>query len=289
MRSEEEIYQLILDVAQKEDRILAVYLEGSRANRNAPRDIFQDYDIAYVVKETKSFIEEKNWIECFGPILYMQRPDDHPFYPSQPKEHYGYLMQFKDGVRIDLTLRTLRNARQEISENQMIKILLDKGPYLDKKTPTSDVDFWVKKPTEPEFLACCNEFWWCTNNVAKALYRQRMLAAFDVTDLILRMELRRLLAWKAGVVMDFKVNIGKSDIYLADVLPKDHKRLLDTYFSNDLDRAWESVLILCQHFRETALWLAQKLSFDYHDEEGQAALAYLERVRRLPLNAKEVE
>ncbi len=78
MRSEEETYGLIMDIAKADERILAVYMNGSRTNPNVPKDLFQDYDIVYVVKETKTFIEDKDWIHKFGEILYMQYPDEYP-------------------------------------------------------------------------------------------------------------------------------------------------------------------------------------------------------------------
>lgn len=49
MRSEKEMFDLILDIAKGDDRIRAVYMNGSRTNQNAIPDIFQDYDIVYVV------------------------------------------------------------------------------------------------------------------------------------------------------------------------------------------------------------------------------------------------
>lgn len=55
MRTEEQMMKLILDTAKEDERILAVYMNGSRTNPNAPKDIFQDYDIIYVVTETESF------------------------------------------------------------------------------------------------------------------------------------------------------------------------------------------------------------------------------------------
>ena len=61
MRTENEMYSLILEVAKNDDRIKAVYMNGSRANENVPKDMFQDYDIVYVVEETQSFIEDKDW------------------------------------------------------------------------------------------------------------------------------------------------------------------------------------------------------------------------------------
>jgi hypothetical protein len=52
-------------------------MNGSRTNPNVPKDIFQDYDIVYVVTDTASFIEDENRIKifpddcvlvCVGPI-----------------------------------------------------------------------------------------------------------------------------------------------------------------------------------------------------------------------------
>lgn len=45
MRTEKEMYDLILNIANNDERIRAVYLNGSRTNPNVPKDIFQDYDV----------------------------------------------------------------------------------------------------------------------------------------------------------------------------------------------------------------------------------------------------
>ncbi|MDE7212570.1 MAG: aminoglycoside 6-adenylyltransferase, partial [Lachnospiraceae bacterium] len=74
MRTEQEMYDLILKVAREDEKIRAVYLDGSRTNPNAPKDIFQDYDVVYVVRETADFIKDRDWVSrMFGEILYMQR------------------------------------------------------------------------------------------------------------------------------------------------------------------------------------------------------------------------
>lgn len=72
MRTEQEMFDLILHTAREDARIRAVYMNGSRTNKNVPKDIFQDYDIVYVVTETKPFIEDKSWIDRFGERLFMQ-------------------------------------------------------------------------------------------------------------------------------------------------------------------------------------------------------------------------
>ena len=78
MRTEKEMFDLILQIAKEDEGILGVYMNGSRTNVNVPKDIFQDYDVVYVVKDTKSYIENKSWIDNFGERLYMQYPDEHP-------------------------------------------------------------------------------------------------------------------------------------------------------------------------------------------------------------------
>ena len=61
MRSEKEMMELILSVARKDERIRAVYMNGSRTNPNVKKDIFQDYDIVYVVKEKQAlFMKTKD-------------------------------------------------------------------------------------------------------------------------------------------------------------------------------------------------------------------------------------
>lgn len=75
MRTEKEMFDLILGVANRDSRVRAVYMNGSRANPNVKKDIFQDYDIVYVVTETESFIADEGWINVFGELIILQEPD----------------------------------------------------------------------------------------------------------------------------------------------------------------------------------------------------------------------
>ena len=184
MRSEEEIYRLLIDIAKSDDRILAAYMNGSRTNPNVPKDIFQDYDIVYVVRETKTFIEDKDWIHRFGKILYMQYPDESPYYPSDKENSYAWLMQFEDGVRIDLTVQSTQFALEHIHDDKLCRILLDKENLLPEIPKSTDEDYYVKKPTDAQFQACANEFWWCSNNIAKGLWREEMPYVQDMANFV---------------------------------------------------------------------------------------------------------
>jgi aminoglycoside 6-adenylyltransferase len=77
MRSEEEMVERILNIAQNDERIRAVSLNGSRANPNARRDIFQDFDIVYMVTDVDAFKSDSAWIQQYSSI-YRLRPFSSP-------------------------------------------------------------------------------------------------------------------------------------------------------------------------------------------------------------------
>ena len=289
MRKEQDIYQLILNIANNDSRILAVYMNGSRTNKNVPRDIFQDYDIAYVVKETESFIEDKTWIDNFGDIMYMQYPDESPNYPSDKANSYGWLMQFKDGVRIDLTVKTVSCAIEEIHQDKLCKILLDKSNILPPIESASDEQYWIKKPTKEQYLACCNEFWWCSNNIAKGLWRSEMPYVQDMTNYVVRKELERMLSWKIGILKNYSVSVGKSAKYMYRWLSEDeYNQYLSTYFGGNVSEAWEAISIMCNLFEDAACWVSELLGYEYNFEEGKAARNFLDHVRYLPKDAEDI-
>ena len=75
MRSEREMYQLILGYAQQDPRVRGVILNGSRANPTAKLDQFRDYDIVYLVTDVAPF-KEGDISPAFGEVLVMQRRAD---------------------------------------------------------------------------------------------------------------------------------------------------------------------------------------------------------------------
>ncbi len=276
MRTENEIYKLILDIAQNDHRIKAVYMNGSRTNKNVPKDMFQDYDIVYVVEKTKDFIEDKDWINRFGEILYMQYPDENPYFPSNKDNSYAWLMQFADGVRIDLTVQSVNYALHSIKNDKLCRILLDKENILPQIEPATDCDYWVTKPTKEQFLAACNEFWWCTNNLAKGLWREEMPYVQDMTNYCVRTELIKMLNWKVGLITNWSVSTGKSSKYLYKWLSKEEWQMfLSTYFDCDINNAWKAVFIMCDLFMNVARYVGERLGYGYNEEEGARALHYL--------------
>lgn len=289
MRNESEMYQLFINIANRDNRILAVYMNGSRTNVNAPKDIFQDYDIVFVVKETKPFIETPDWIQQFGTILYMQYPDESPDCPGDKEHFYGWLMQFDDGVRIDLHVETVTHAREHIGDDRLCRVLLDKEHVLPEIPQATDADYYVKKPSQEQFHACTNEFWWCSNNLAKGLWRDEIPYVQDMANCIVRKELEKMLSWKVGLKTNFGVSVGKSAKYLYKwISQEEYENYLNTYFGGNTRDAWRAIFLMCDLFDSTARKVAKELGYTYHEKEAKAARNFLEHVHHLPKNAEEI-
>ena len=289
MRTEKEMMDVILKTAMEDQRIRGVYMEGSRVNPEVPKDLFQDFDIVYVVGETRSFQEDRKWIDRFGERLYMQFPEDGPYDSSDVENCYGWLMQFSDGNRLDLHVCTLKCVEKELAEGKPYRVLLDKDGILPSPAPGLEKAYWIKKPTQEEFSCTCNEFWWCLNNVAKGLRREELPYVYDMLDHVIRPMERRLLEWKVGVDTQFSVSAGKSGKYLKRYLPAEmYRRYLATYAPADTEAIWEAVFGMCDLFQEVAVELSERLNLIYDFTEAANSRAYLEHVHMLPKDAKEI-
>ena len=282
MRTEQEMMALILGEARADDRIRAVLLEGSRTDPNARRDVLQDYDIAYIVTETAPFWQDVHWIDRFGTRLYMQRPDDFPFEPGDRAARYAWLMQFEDGVRLDLQVMTLEYALKHDFRESLCRVLLDKHRILPPHSLNSDRDFWTKKPTQAEFAAVCNEFWWCMNNVAKGIRRGEDSYVQDMTNAHVRPQLMQLLCWKAGLRHGWSVSPGKMGKRLPQLLPEaDWADYRASFFRCEPEEMWEVAERMARQFAALERELAEALRYSWNEAEARGSTEWLRRVRAM--------
>ncbi len=292
MRTEQEMMDLILSTARDDGRIRAAYLNGSRTNIHAPKDPFQDYDLVYVVTQTAPFYEDPHWIDRFGPRLYLQQPDENDAIQGKPvhmEDNYGWLMQLADGNRIDLHVQSISYAQKAVLQDTLCWVLLDKDGILPPVPPSSDVDYWVRKPDQARFQCTCNEFWWCLNNVAKGLWRKELVYVQEQLNLYIRPMLLRQLSWLAGSATGFSFSPGKAGKYLPQVLPPAlWQRYLDTFAGCDCAALWTAVETLCALFEETARQNAAELHLTYDAKEAQNSWAWLRFVRTVPTNATDL-
>jgi aminoglycoside 6-adenylyltransferase len=288
MRTEQQMLNIILGTAREDERIRAVVMQGSRANPNAPRDFFQDFDIVYFVTDLSPFRRNLEWITRFGELMILQLPDDMRDPPPADDEGWAYLMQFADGNRIDLGIYPLHTIAERIQDSQTI-ILLDKDGLIPALPPASDRDYLPQPPTAKQFADCCNEFWWCSPYIAKGLWRDELPYAKEMQDLYVRAELNKVLKWHIGLHTNFKVSPGKMGKYFHKYLESELWAMLEkTYSGLGCEEAWESLFAMCRLFRALAVPLAEHYGFEYPSGDDQRVSAHLAHVHTLPRDAQEL-
>jgi aminoglycoside 6-adenylyltransferase len=282
MRSEQEMLVLIVDTAKNDERIRAVLMNGSRANPNAPRDIFQDFDIVYLVTDPSSFRRDSHWIERFGERMILQMPDEMKDVPPAESERFAYLMQFMDGNRIDLTIHPLAKI-EELGKDSLTLLLLDKDGILGTIAPAGEADYLPRPPSAKKFSDCCNEFWWMSLCVAKGLWREEITYAKSMADQAVRGQLMKMLTWHIGVRTGFARNPGKEGKYFRKYLePELWEMLQATFADSDTDRTWDSLFAMCSLFRRVAIPLADHYGFEYPIGDDRRVSAHLLHIRQLP-------
>lgn len=281
MRTEQEMFDLILNIAKEDERIRAVYMNGSRANPNVKKDKHQDYDIVYVVTETESFLADKTWISIFGDIAIVQEPDSNDLgwgLNADFTRSYTWLMLFKDCTRIDLHIEIKEETEKGYISDSLTVPLLDKDNILPEILPSNDKDYWIKKPSEPQYDGCCNEFWWCLNNVAKGIVRDQIPYVSRMYNEVVHIELDKMLEWYIGINTDFSVTSGMWGKYFKKYLPVElYEKYLKTYLN--YENLWESIFTACELFRTVASAVAKHLAYEYNQSDDDNMMQYLVRMK----------
>lgn len=283
MRTEKEMFDVILAIAEADERVRAVYMNGSRANPNVLKDRYRDYDIVFVVTETASFLKNKGWISAFGETAMVQEPDSNDLgwgVGLDFSRSYTWLMLFKDGSRVDLHIETGEATREAYTKDSLTVPLLDKDGILPEIPPPSDRDYWIQPPAKPQYDGCCNEFWWCLNNVAKGIARDQLPYAMRMYHGIVHVELDRMLEWYIGVNAGFSVTAGMWGKYFKKYLPEDCYDLYTKTFSDgNYENLWAALFAACALFRKVAPEVGERLGYFYNRSDDGNMTEYLLRVR----------
>jgi aminoglycoside 6-adenylyltransferase len=262
MRSEQEMMDMILSFARDDERVRVVTMEGSRLNKNAPRDRFQDYDITFMVENIESYKKNDDWLDVFGKRLIMQKPEGMTMFPPTLGNWFSYLMLYEDGNRIDLKLVPIGELEKYFNQaDSLTKVLLDKDKRCPSIAEPSDIYYRVKKPS-PEFMEDCrNEFWWLSAYVAKGLCRNEQLYAIYFFQLMQK-QLLNMISWKVGAETNYSVSVGKSCKYLQKYVSGDlWERILRTYQVSTPDALWESLEDAARLFQEISRELSASLGY----------------------------
>ena len=271
MRNYTEMINLILQIADTLE-VEAIALSGSRTNPQATKDEFQDYDVVYIVDDLEELISDLSWLDQFGNRLIEQH--------NRLGHRRLYLMLFEDGNRIDLTLCPKEYIQEWVDSEANFEVIKDDKGLFEAYQPNSK-RYWTCPSTQEEFAATCNEFWWVSAYVVKAIRRNQLIYATDHLYGICQQELLKVLAWQLASDKG-AFDIGKNYKYLFHYLPAEKEKVFSAILNlSSIEKVSQSLFATMNIFDREAQSLAQKMGFDYDQEEAKKMMDYAEDRFRL--------
>ena len=283
--TEDQIIQQLVQWAERQPLVCAVILTSSRAIPHAHTDAFSDYDVILVLREIKSFYNDRSWLETFGSVLALYRD---LLIIDRGLERSVYVTQYESGLKIDFNLWPLELLERIASEPALppefdagYKVLLDKTNLTERLQPPTYKSYIPKPPTDLQYQNTIEEFFLDTTYVAKYLWRDDLVAAKYILDHSLKQEyLLRMLVWRIEIEHEWSVKPGPYGRGLKRWLPPDlWADLEETYTGADLDSNWTALFRTIELMRRVAVEVGHQLGYTYPDDLEHRVRSYLPKVK----------
>ena len=284
MRSEKSLFAPVCAFARENALIRAVYLHGLPAGGTGIDDPGTEAGIVFAVTAVAPFIENRHWISLFGRPLQIREPDNVPAgdVPEKrfPKQTFHLLLD--TGARLDASFLPKSEAPEHVVSVASVAVLIDKDKllpsvkelHMGQVRPTGS-------PTPVAYRRCCDDFWWFTAEVARALRRQEILYAVNRLNERVRPELVHMLVWSATRSRHASVDSDDSGRCLERCLPQTTwKRFLNTYAVAEPTSVWQALYTAGGLFHDAAQQVGAALGYPYDRQRSLAMGRCLAKMRQ---------
>jgi aminoglycoside 6-adenylyltransferase len=167
-------------------------------------------------------------------------------------------------------------VKTRFKKESLAKVILDKDQLFVSLLPPTESGYLIKRPTEKEFLDCCNEFWWVSTYVAKGLCRKEIIYAKQMMDVHIRIMFLKMIEWYVGAITDFTVSFGVEGRRMTShISPELYNRILSTYPDSKAENIWKALFVMRTLFDQLAKEVGLLMNFRYNQEEANNVTSYL--------------
>lgn len=280
-------------IAWGEDKpdVRAMILTSTMAIPGGYRDALSDYDIILIVEDIHPYYKSRDWLEAFGTVLALYRD---PILKDENIEHYGYVIQFDGGLKIDFTLWPVAMMQHIAHQAKLPEefdagyiVLLDKDGLTTHLQPPTHQGYIPKPPSDARFMEIIENFFLDTTYVAKFLWRDDLMAAKHIFHTELRHEcLLPMLVWLVEIENQWTVKPGPYGRRLKKWLRPDlWQDLEQTYIGVSIEENWDNLYKMIALFERVAKEVGAAFGFVYPETMQQQITVHLDRVRHLDPDA----
>lgn len=285
--SEAEVITKMAALANAHPAIRVLLLTSSRARPGGAVDALSDYDFILAVTGAFCVGWEADWLYYYGEPMVRWGDEGNVLGITT---HFRSVI-YQDYVKMDFTIwpESLLSgvaASPALPEelDAGYKVVLDKdGATAEWKLPAYNAYIPVR-PTQAEYQALVEEFWWVATYVAKGLWRDEVVFARWVLTADLRDgALRRMLEWRIEIDHGWSVRPGVHGRGLKTLLPTSiWSDLADTYTGAGIENDWTALWRTTALFRRIAREVAGDFGYIYPQNVDDRVSAFLGEVESMP-------
>ncbi len=217
---ERDVLKRLQEWGEAESGIRAMILTSSRTRPDRSADLLSDYDhLILALADVAEFTTDDRWMRGYGTLM-VRWGDQHEVH-GLPTYFRGVV--YRDGVKVDYTLwpEALldRVGETTLPEDLDVgyRVLLDEdGRTSAWPQPTYRAHI-PAAPTQADYRALVEEFWWGTTYVAKSIWRGDLAFTKFVLDYDIKLvTFGRLLEWRIELDHDWSIKPGIMGVALSD-------------------------------------------------------------------------
>ena len=276
---EQAVLDRIVAWGEREEAVRVLVLTSSRARADETVDLLSDYDVIVALTDLARF----DPAAAYGPPL-SRWGDEHAVHGATALFR-GVV--YEDGVKVDWTLWPASVpalvAERGLTDDLDVgyRVLLDKDGSTAAWPAATQQAHVPTRPSEEEYVALVEEFWWSCTYVAKSLWRGERFFTRFVLDVDLKHAvLRRLLEWLVEIEHGWTLRPGAYGRGLERLLPADVWWQLEATY--DGEGGWDAFDRTVALFRRVAHEVADGLGYAYPQRVDDLTSAHLAAVRALP-------
>jgi aminoglycoside 6-adenylyltransferase len=267
---QDPVIERVLAWAEREESVRVVALTSTRARDEGPPDELSDYDIVLALTDLDRFDPEAAYASPAA--RWSDESDVHG-----AKTFFRGVV-YEDGTKIDWTLWPAHApglvAQHGLTDDLDVgyRVLLDRDGATARWAQPTRTAHIPRKPTEAEFVALVEEFWWSVTYAVKARARGERFFARYILDLDMTYGvLRPMLEWLIETEREWSWKPG--------AFGRGLERELAPPVATALEEAHDSFDATIALFRDVAKDVGDALGYPYPQYADDAVTAYIDKLR----------
>lgn len=262
----------IIHWATNQESIRALLLVGSRA-RGENHDRLSDLDIVVFTTNPTEFTINNDWIATIKEP-WITLPESIQY---KAQDYPTRLVIFSGGDKVDFTFFTMDVLEDLVKAKSLplefnlgYQILLDKDGLAAKMAKPAIRDFEVTKPSEQQYLAIIEEFWFEACHVAKYAKREDLWPLKFRDSWICHGPLLKMIEWDAQARRNWRFSPPPHGKDMSSWVDEEIWKELPACFAGfDVQESLKAFGKVVDLFRRLSKGVAAKLGYTYPEAVDQ--------------------